>query len=74
MNESRTELPATVGPYRVRERDVHGRSRVSVVAPTDGPDRVVWDQWQERDGTRGGLLFRARLVASQLNTHLKVSA
>jgi hypothetical protein len=74
MNEDYTGLPATVGPYMVRERDVCGRSRVTVAAPTDGADRVVWDQWEERDGTRGGLLFRARLLASQLNEHLGVSA
>jgi hypothetical protein len=74
MNEDYIGLPATVGPYRVVESITDELLRVRVLAPTDGADRVVWDQWEERDGTRGGLLFRARLLASQLNEHLGVSA
>jgi CII-binding regulator of phage lambda lysogenization HflD len=71
MSESRTELPATTGPYVVRESNVRGRIRVTVFAPTNGADRVVWDQL---DCTRGELLFRASLVADELNKHLEVSA
>jgi CII-binding regulator of phage lambda lysogenization HflD len=71
MNEDYTGLPATVGPYRLRESTVGGSIRVTVFAPTDGADRVVWEQ---QDGTRGELLFRARLVADELNKHLGVSA
>jgi hypothetical protein len=74
MSESRTELPATTGPYRVVESVTDGLRRVMVAAPTDGDDRVVWDQSQTHNGTRANMLFRAHLVADELNKHLGVSA
>jgi hypothetical protein len=74
MSESRTELPATTGPYRVREHTVEGRSYVTVFAPTDGDDRVVWDRLSVGDPRRTGLWKRALFVADELNEHLGVSA
>jgi hypothetical protein len=74
MSESMTGLPATTGPYRAVESITDGILRVRVLAPTDGDDRVVWDQQEDVELGRGGMLFRARLLAVELNKHLGVSA